>query len=132
MGIWCYVIRNSVFSFVSIDKTLRIEINHAVCTLICGLIVTQFRGVGLFPCIVSKSSQLPVYLRWHEKVFKGQYLPWTNALCPLSKSQRLPKEGILDIARESAHFQQHGWGYFAFKRSPRCRLQNSRFFSQNQ
>ena len=32
------------------------------------------------------------------------------------------------MARENAHFQQHGWGYFAFKRSLRCRLQNSRLF----
>ena len=139
--------------------SLYIELN-----LICGLIVTQFRVVELFPSIVSKSSQLPAYLRWHERVFQGQYLPslninyvannkdleklpllisvvdkdrnprsreiwpWTNALCPLSKSQRLPKEGILNMARENAHFQQHWWGYFAFKRSLTCRLQNSRFF----
>ena len=27
------------------------------------------------------------------------------------------------MARENAHFQQHGWGYFAFKRSLRCRLE---------
>ena len=34
---------------------------------------------------------------------------------------RLPaKEGILDMARGNVHFEQHGWGYFAFKRLLRC------------
>ena len=36
-----------------------------------------------------------------------------NTLCPLSKSQYLAKEGILDMVRENAHFQKHAWGYFA-------------------
>ena len=40
----------------------------------------------------------------------------TNALCPLSKSQSLGKEGILDMARENAPFQQHASAYFAFRR----------------
>ena len=44
----------------------------------------------------------------------------TNALCPLSKSQSLGKEGILDMTRENAPFQQHAWGYFALRRLLRC------------
>ena len=44
----------------------------------------------------------------------------TNALCPLSKSQSPGKEGILDMTRENATFQEHAWGYFAFRRLLRC------------
>ena len=46
--------------------------------------------------------------------------PRTSALCPLPKSKRPAKEGILDMARENAHLQQHAWGYFPFKRFLNC------------
>ena len=39
---------------------------------------------------------------------------------PVAISKRLEKEGILDTALGNAHFQQHAWGYFAFKRLLRC------------
>jgi len=35
--------------------------------------------------------------------------------CPLSKSQRLEKECILDMAQQNAHFQQHACSYFVFE-----------------
>ena len=35
-------------------------------------------------------------------------------------SQSLEKEGILDMARGNAHFQQHAQGYIAFKRLLCC------------
>ena len=35
--------------------------------------------------------------------------------CPLSKSQCLEKECILDMVPENAHYQQHGCSYFPFK-----------------
>ena len=40
--------------------------------------------------------------------------------CPLSKSQCLEKECILDMVPENAHYQQHGCGYFPFKSLLRC------------
>ena len=44
-----------------------------------------------------------------------------NLTCPVAVSQRLQKEGILDMARGNVHFQQYAWGYFPFKRLLRCR-----------
>ena len=32
----------------------------------------------------------------------------------------LEKEGILDMARGNVYFQQHAWGYFAFKHLLQC------------
>ena len=55
------------------------------------------------------------------------WIDWTtrgrgkfNAPCPVAASQCPEKEGILDMARGNVHFQQHAWGYFAFKRLLRC------------
>ena len=43
-----------------------------------------------------------------------------DAPCPVAVSQCPEKEGILDMARGNVHFQQHAWGYFAFKRLLPC------------
>ena len=39
-----------------------------------------------------------------------------NAPCPVAILQSLEKAGILDMAQwGNTYFQQHAWGYFAFK-----------------
>ena len=43
-----------------------------------------------------------------------------DAPCPVAVSQCPEKESILDMARGNVHFQQHAWGYFAFKRLLPC------------
>ena len=55
------------------------------------------------------------------------WIDWTtrsrgkfNAPCRVAVSQCPEKEGILDMARGNVHFQQHAWGYFAFKRLLWC------------
>ena len=60
-------------------------------------------------------------LSWLSHPRASEIWPRANALCPLSKSKRPAKEGILDMTRESAHLQQHAWGYFTFKRLMKCR-----------
>ena len=51
---------------------------------------------------------------------RGKFDLRANAPCPAAISRRLAKEGILDMARGNVHFQQHAWGYFAFKPFLRC------------
>ena len=84
-----------------------------------------FASLRLFTCLVYVSTYcVPIAHLRQNKPFPLLYLGGktrnkrrarTNALRPLSKSQYLVKEGILDMARENAHFQQHEWRYFAFK-----------------
>ena len=67
-------------------------------------------------CTLNDKAKFSYILKEKSTTGRGKFYLGANAPCPVVISQRLEKEGILDMARGNVHFQQHAWGYFAFNR----------------
>ena len=96
------------------------------------VVVVVWISIAVLPVKINNAKNDYSYVKTNQKSGNENSVSWlshprareiwprTSALCPLPKSKRPAKEGILDMARENAHLQQHAWGYFPFKRFLNC------------